>query len=113
MSIFEVPPTDAAMQVREWVEFHPINQLGVGTYNHFPIWVCREQSIDINLVGVINAQIQDRFFAEVDTPRCTLVIRLYGFETKSAEHQNQSKKRRRRKSRIWERCRCFGQFAVV
>lgn len=28
MSIFETPPTDTAIQVREWIEFRPINQLG-------------------------------------------------------------------------------------
>lgn len=28
MSIFEPPPTDTAIQVREWIEFRPVNQLG-------------------------------------------------------------------------------------
>jgi hypothetical protein len=27
MSLFEVPPTDTAVQVREWIEFRPINQI--------------------------------------------------------------------------------------
>ncbi|KAK3106394.1 hypothetical protein FSP39_019074 [Pinctada imbricata] len=28
MSIFEPPPTDTAILVREWIEFRPVNQLG-------------------------------------------------------------------------------------
>jgi hypothetical protein len=37
MSLFEVPPTDTAVQVREWIEFRPINQINEDTALEFNV----------------------------------------------------------------------------
>nr|XP_022294816.1 uncharacterized protein F54H12.2-like [Crassostrea virginica] len=37
LSLFEVPPTDTAVQVREWIEFRPINQINDDTALEFSV----------------------------------------------------------------------------
>ena len=37
LSLFEVPPTDTAVQVREWIEFRPINQINDDTALEFRV----------------------------------------------------------------------------
>ena len=37
LSLFEIPPTDTAVQVREWIEFRPINQIDDDTALEFSV----------------------------------------------------------------------------
>ena len=37
LSLFEAPPTDTAVQVREWIEFRPINQINDDTALEFSV----------------------------------------------------------------------------